>query len=242
MNTMETASIQNDIIASYSSKGPSFIDHVVKPDVVAPGNLVSSLQFSQDPLALNNPSFYTWYSFYQSSGEESPSQQYFPLSGTSMATGVASGAIADLLQAAPQLTPDQVKALVMVNGDRSYFPVSSSVTDQGTVYNANYDVFTIGAGYLDIAKTVNAALVHNGSVPSGTAMSPIPNYNASTGDVTAVTDQTALWGKTGPWSASSVYGNNAFMSAEGGANALWGQTALWGKSDPDGYTALWGKT
>ena len=47
MNTRETASLQDDIIASYSSKGPSFIDHVVKPDVVAPGNLVTSLQYSQ---------------------------------------------------------------------------------------------------------------------------------------------------------------------------------------------------
>ncbi|MGB7355943.1 MAG: S8 family peptidase, partial [Acidobacteriaceae bacterium] len=171
MNTMETASIQDDIIASYSSKGPSFIDHVIKPDVVAPGNLVTSLQYPQDSLAVNNPSFYTWYSFYQNHGEESPSQQYFPLSGTSMATGVTSGAIADLLQARPQLTPDQVKALVMVNADRNYFPVSSSVTDEGTVYKANYDVFTIGAGYLDIASTVSAALKGQ-SVPPGTAMSP----------------------------------------------------------------------
>ncbi len=96
-----------------------------------------------------------------------------------MATGVTSGAVADLLQAAPQLTPDQVKALVMVNADRSYFPVSSSVTDEGVVYNANYDVFTIGAGYLDIAKTVSAALSKGQSVPSGTAMSPVAVYDAS---------------------------------------------------------------
>src|SRR5581483_8332457 len=108
MNTMETASIQDDIIGSYSSKGPSFIDHVVKPDVVAPGNLVTSLQYPQDSLATNNPSFYTLYSFYRTNGPETPSPTYFPLSGTSMATGVTSGAIADLLQAAPRLSPDQV--------------------------------------------------------------------------------------------------------------------------------------
>ena len=45
MNTVFTATINDDIIASYSSKGPSFIDHVVKPDIVAPGNLVTSLEF-----------------------------------------------------------------------------------------------------------------------------------------------------------------------------------------------------
>jgi subtilisin family serine protease len=37
-----------------------------------------------------------------------------------MATGVASGAVADLLQADPNLTPDQVKALLMQNANRWY--------------------------------------------------------------------------------------------------------------------------
>jgi len=36
MRTMATAGMQDDLLASYSSKGPSFIDHIVKPDVVAP--------------------------------------------------------------------------------------------------------------------------------------------------------------------------------------------------------------
>ena len=49
MNTMETAPINDDIIASYSSKGPSFIDHVMKPDIVAPGNLVTSLRILRRP-------------------------------------------------------------------------------------------------------------------------------------------------------------------------------------------------
>ena len=33
----------DDKIASYSSKGPTLLDHVVKPDLVAPGNNVVSL-------------------------------------------------------------------------------------------------------------------------------------------------------------------------------------------------------
>ncbi|MGB6688870.1 MAG: S8 family peptidase, partial [Terracidiphilus sp.] len=152
MNTEFTPQINDDIIASYSSKGPAFIDNVIKPDIVTPGNITTSLEFENDPLAVNNPDFYTWYSFYETAGAESPSSSYFPMSGTSMAAGVASGAIADLLQAAPKLTPDEVKALIMVNGDRSYFPATSSVTADGVTYVANYDAFTIGAGYLDIAR------------------------------------------------------------------------------------------
>src|SRR5216683_4712498 len=34
----------NSLIASYSSKGPTLLDHVVKPDIVAPGNRVVSLR------------------------------------------------------------------------------------------------------------------------------------------------------------------------------------------------------
>jgi serine protease AprX len=241
MNTAFTPQIGDDVIASYSSKGPSFIDHFAKPDIVAPGNLVTSLQFPSDPLAEQNPSFYTWYSFYQTDGSETPSANYFPLSGTSMAAAVASGAVADLLQAAPALTPDQAKALVMVNGDRNYFPATSSVTADGVVYNANYDVFTVGAGYLDIAATVNAARAKGVSIPSGTAMSPVATYNVNTGETTAVTDPSALWTKTGPWSASSVYGSRAFISGSN-SPALWGATGIWGEDDPNGFTVLWGRT
>jgi serine protease AprX len=258
MRTMETAQPNDDLIASYSSKGPTFIDQVVKPDIVAPGNLVTSLKYANDSLAVNNPSFYTWYSFFLTNGVQSPSAYYFPLSGTSMAAAVTSGAIADLLQAVPQLAPDQVKALVMANGQRSYFPQTSSVTAAGITYKANYDIFTIGAGYLDIAATVKAALVNGGSVPRGTAMSPFASYNAATGVVTASPASGTLWTQSGTWSASNVYGTNAFLSGSNSAAvwgatpvwsdndpygfaALWSNTALWGKGTPDAETALWGK-
>jgi serine protease AprX len=44
MRSMQTPQLTDDLIASYSSKGPSFIDAVAKPDIVAPGNLVISLK------------------------------------------------------------------------------------------------------------------------------------------------------------------------------------------------------
>jgi len=43
MKTEETLTRTDDLIASYSSKGPTTYDHVVKPDLVAPGNEVVSL-------------------------------------------------------------------------------------------------------------------------------------------------------------------------------------------------------
>lgn len=233
MRTMETPQIDDDLIVSYSSKGPSFIDDIVKPDLVAPGNLVVSLKFANDPLAVNNPSFVTLDSFYMknSPAGDPPSAQYFPLSGTGMSTAVTSGAVALLVQAEPKLTPDQVKALLMLSANRDYFPQTSSVTADGITYVANYDIFTIGAGYLDIDAALNAA--RTTPLPRGSAMSPTAQYNPQTGDTTLVNSQTALWGSTALWGASNVYGSNAFVD---------GSTALWGADDPEGFTALWGST
>src|SRR5947208_7733249 len=43
MKSMGTTTRCDDLIASYSSKAPSQVDHIVKPDIVAPGNQVVSL-------------------------------------------------------------------------------------------------------------------------------------------------------------------------------------------------------
>jgi len=40
-NTNGTPNRSDDVMASFSSKGPTMIDHVAKPDVVAPGNMIA---------------------------------------------------------------------------------------------------------------------------------------------------------------------------------------------------------
>ncbi len=244
MNPMDTATVIDDTIASYSSKGPSFIDSVAKPDIVAPGNLVTSLLLKGSTLSTQNPTFFTPQSFYIDKGKTASSPDYMPLSGTSMATGVTSGAVALLLQAQPQLTPDAVKALMMYSAQRSYFPASSTAVDPvtGASYFSHYDALTVGAGYLDIAATVYNAANTGVVLPSGTAMSPLVSYDPTSGNATLVTDQTALWGRTALWGASAIYGQNAFVSGVSGSTALWGRTALSGADDPSGFTALWGRS
>lgn len=249
MRTMGTASIGDDALASYSSKGPSFIDAVAKPDIVAPGNLVSSLKFPNAVLPVQNPSFVTLNSYYITGGTNASSPTYYPLSGTSMATGVTSGAVALLLQALPQLNPDQVKALLMRNAARSYFPTVSSVTDpaRGTAYVSHYDPLTVGAGYLDISAALNDGFNQVSSFPFGTAMSPVVSYDPIAGTASLVTDQTALWGRTALWGKSSIYGQNAFVaesssSTLSGSTALWGRATLTGSDNPTGFTALWGRS
>ena len=93
-----------------------------------------------------------------------------------MATPVVSGAAALLLQQNPSLTPDQVKARLMRTAYKT-FPTSSPATDPttGITYTSYYDVFTVGAGYLDI----QAALADT-SLATGLALSPPPPSTART--------------------------------------------------------------
>ena len=64
MKPMGTPTRVDDLIASYSSKGPSVVDAVVKPDIVAPGNLLTSLEAPNSTLYNEYPSNQVPYSYY----------------------------------------------------------------------------------------------------------------------------------------------------------------------------------
>src|SRR5712691_4838567 len=203
MKTMRTPTRVDDLMASYSSKGPTAIDAIAKPDLVAPGNLLVSLEAPGSTLYNNYPGNRVPYSYYVNGGSSLPSSSYFTLSGTSMATGVVSGAVADLLQKTPSLTPNQVKARLMKTAYKT-FPKYSSVTDPttGITYTDQYDVFTVGAGYVDL----EAALI-NTDVAKGTAMSPVATYDAKSGNVYLSDNRTAVWNTSSTWANPVVWGS-----------------------------------
>src|SRR5258708_38649456 len=98
----------------------------------------------------------------------------FTLSGTSMATPVVSGAAALLLQKQPSLTPDQVKARLMKTAYKGSAPNSTYVDPTtGMSYTEQNDIFTVGAGYLDL----QAALL-NTDLSTGLAKSPTVHFDA----------------------------------------------------------------
>ena len=190
MRSMGTPERSDDMIASYSSKGPSQIDHIVKPDIVAPGNQVVSVLAPDATLAKEYPDNAVLNAYYQA-GQHGSSKNFFTLSGTSMATPVVSAAVADLLQAKPGLTPDQVKVLLMQSAYKA-FPYSSNVVDpvNGENYVSYYDLFTVGSGYLDL----KAALASLNQVPTaGSALSPVANYDPSSGSVSLSYDPSSVW-------------------------------------------------
>ncbi|MBZ5687326.1 MAG: S8 family serine peptidase [Acidobacteriia bacterium] len=134
MKAMGSYSRTDDQIASYSSKGPTTYDHVVKPDVVAPGNLVVSTDSRGSTLETLFPN--------NAVAGNTSQHDYLSLSGTSMATPAVAGGVALMLQQNPNLTPDQVKARLMKTAYKT-FPMYSIATDPATglTYLSYYDVF-----------------------------------------------------------------------------------------------------
>jgi len=134
-----TAALQDDQLPDFSGRGPT-AQGVAKPDVVAPGAHVISLRAPGSTIDTRFP--------YYVDGS------YRRGSGTSMATGVVSGAVALMLQANPGFTPDRVKqALVATARDA-----------------ASGDPMAVGAGVVD----VNAAAF---SAPAGVANQGLARSN-----------------------------------------------------------------
>jgi len=193
----------DDMLTTYSSKGPTAIDHIVKPDLVAPGNQVVSGQSRGSALVTQYPANQISTGNYNPAGSSAYSPYFFTLSGTSMATPVVSGAAAMLIDGNSALTPDQVKAKLMRTAWRG-FPATMTVTVTdpatgiATTYTENADIFSIGAGLVDIWAAYNDT-----TKPSGSAASPSASFNTSTGTVqlNGIGASNVVWGSGSPFSS-----------------------------------------
>ena len=135
----------DDIMAGFSSQGPTDVDFRVKPDVVAPGvNVLSSIPVS---FCGGDPCF----AFFQ---------------GTSMATPHLAGSAAIVRQQHPDWTAAQVRSAIVNTADQGVLMKSS-----GSGFET--DVNVAGAGRENLLSAVNAVVaiepvsVSFGAVPSG---------------------------------------------------------------------------
>jgi serine protease AprX len=124
----------DDVMAGFSSRGPTAFDYEAKPDIVAPG--VGTVSLS-DPGGL----MYLTKATALLGGTLGGGLPYFSLSGTSMASPVVAGSIALMLQANPSLTPNLVKAILEYTAQ--LYP--------------GYDALTQGAGFLNTKGAVDLA-------------------------------------------------------------------------------------
>jgi serine protease AprX len=252
MKDMSTTNRGDDLVASYSSKGPTLLDQVVKPDLVAPGNrIVSALAPNSSIVNLFPGNIDV--SYYKDNNTVNISNTYFRLSGTSMAAPMVSGAAALLFQQHPSLTPDQVKARLMKTSTKA-FPSISIATDPttGITYTSTYDLFTIGAGYLDVWAALNSTYAGSGSAASPSAM-----FDSNTGNTYVVmasgsmwvtgADTAVVWG-TGVIHAADtavVWGTGTVQAAD--TAVVWGTGVAWGVQAADtavvwGTQVVWGTT
>jgi serine protease AprX len=139
-NEMGTAARTDDQVAAFSSRGPSAIDHVTKPDLVAPGVAITSTTDPGSTLYQANARARTGGS---AAGGERP---YLRLTGTSMAAPIVTGAVALMLQANPALTPNAVKAILHYTAE----------------VRGGVDHLTQGAGFLNARGAVELARAFSG--------------------------------------------------------------------------------
>ena len=121
----------DDLIASYSSKGPTAFDLIVKPDLVAPGNLI--IPFNRIAAHCSASILQLWIT--QTSTPIRASNRAPRLHAAERnqhGDPVVSAAAALLMQQNPTLTPDQVKARLMLTANKTTFPASARYTDPVT--------------------------------------------------------------------------------------------------------------
>jgi serine protease AprX len=189
-----TATVSDDQLPDFSGRGPT-AHGLAKPDVAAPGAHVISLRAPGSAIDTQFPNYVDG--------------SYRQGSGTSMATGVVSGAVALMLQANPGFTPDRVKhALVATARDAASadpMAVGSGVVD------ANAAAFSAPAGLANqgLARSngQGSLALSRGSVqvstdsPLGTVLGPVLGAT--------LTAQLLLWNPTGytgaPWLPSDWY-------------------------------------
>ena len=130
-----TVQRSDDVVANFSSHGPTWLDFAAKPDIVSPGVGIESLSDPRSEL------YGTFRSYLLNGTVPVGYKPYLSLSGTSMATPVVAGTVALMLEANPNLTPNAVKAILQFTAES----------------HADENVLSQGAGFLNAKGAVRLA-------------------------------------------------------------------------------------
>ncbi len=201
-DTMGTSFPWDDQVASFSATAASCNSGCRSADLIAPGAHLQGLRVPGSYIDQNNPA-------------GALGSSYFRGSGTSEATAFVSGAAADLLQRYPQLSPDQVKAMLTASCNKL----------------SSYNWKQQGCGELDMGKLFGA------SVPSVFASQQynMPSTGIGSLEASRGTDHISLNG-TPLQGEQDIFGmpfNSAAMAALEAAGHSW-SGGIWNGSSWSG--------
>jgi minor extracellular serine protease Vpr len=185
-------STNDDIMAGFSSQGPTDVDFRVKPDVVAPGvNVLSSIphQFCDSP-----PCF----AFFQ---------------GTSMATPHLAGSAAVVRGDHPDWSAAQIRSAIVNTADQGV------LKDFQTGISVVTDVNIVGAGRENLLSAVGASA---GLDPVSTSFGAVPAGSGQTRSATVTITNLTGATKTFALSVDSVTGSGVSFSVSGAPITLGG--------------------
>ncbi len=235
-STMGTTTRSDDTMADYSSSGPTYIDQIAKPDLVAPGTGTVSL-------AVPGSLFYLTKVTSLIAGKLSLGvKPYLALSGTSMATPVVSGTVALMLQANPSLTPNLIKAILQYTAQpyKGYSALRQGagfLNTYGAVRLAKYYANPQYGDRMPVQSIWSQQIIWGNHRLSGGYLDPSANAWASnivwgTAQTGGVTGQNIVWGTLCQdcdnvvWGTSWGDDNIVWGTALGDDNIVWG--TAWG--------------
>jgi serine protease AprX len=229
LDTKGTLTTSDDEVAPYSSKGPARYEIVVKPDVVAPGNRIVSLEAQNSYLSRT-------YGQWHIAG--SSKNAYMRLNGSSMSTAVVSGGLALLLDAEPSLTPEQAKIAVQMG---ARFMPSAGLIGAGTgSVNFSSSLKIARQGLItNLLSTVTSLLgLSSGAtfVDRGTLIDRV--YDRTGVRLLGLLDLRALFGNPAEPGVLNLLGPSNPISYSAPNHIVWGNVAGYSSS----YYIVWGNT
>jgi serine protease AprX len=261
LNTWNTSSLSDDTVTTYSSRGPTRYDMLLKPDVVAPGNKIVSLEAAGSYLATTYPSLRV---------AGSGTNAFRQMSGTSMAAAMVSGGAALLLESSPYMTVRQLKVALQVTAKPM---VEEGLIAAGTgsvnLYAARK--FAAPQQFLGLLPTtsISGELVSGGGLTYLSTGARVDMFNAGFAGLrvfglidvrkqpyasrTSTTGPSQIiWGEHSTWSYDQqiIWGEQILSPA--GQQIIWGeqvfnpsgQQIIWGEQfySPSGQQIIWGET
>ena len=242
-STSGTPDRGDDVMAGFSSRGPTFIDWAAKPDLAAPGTSLYSLASPGSTLVNKHPNALL-HGIVPTA--EAP---YLALSGTSMAAPVVSGTVALMLQANPSLTPNAVKAILQYTaeereGYKALEQGAGFLNAVGAVRLAQFYATAQPGAHLPIQEMWSKQIVwgnhrieHGVLDPSANAYDLGTNWGVATSD----DGDNIVWGTS---CGGDDCDNIVWGTADDGDNIVWGtaddgDNIVWGTND-DGDNIIWG--